>query len=517
MTTHELGEPTVGATGTSGSDDPSPPASLTATAVRGIRLAGLGYATSQILNLLAYLVLVRLLTPRAFGLYAAGTVITGIGGLFAESGMLAALIKREDRLDEAASTAFVSLAISGVALTLLSLALSPLIGLAFHSGQVRDVTAVLSGWLFIRALTIVPDALLQRGFSFLRRVIVDPLGTLAYAAAAIPLAAAGAGVWAMVGGAYASIIVQAIGAWIASRFRPRWRLMSVGMWRELSGFARPLVAGEILRRVMLQVDVFVLGRFTNAATLGQYRNGQMLAWQPSGMFGQVVAYVILPVFSRLSVVPARIEAAARHAYWSAYALVVPLSLCLLPLGVPIAVTVLGDRWRGAGHALAALSGSLLGFMLMSISGELMKAIGALGLQLRIQAIGLALTVVTVAPAGIEWGLVGVAIAVSVSACVTVLCAMVGIARRLDVPVRRLFDGAPETLSASLAMIAAMMLFDRGARVLAHPEGLRVALLAAEITIGAAVYAAVISVDPRRRAAGMRALAALRMRAFNRAR
>ena len=96
--------------------DPEAPESLTRTTVRGISLAGAGYIVSQALNFLAYLVLVRLLTPRDFGLYAAGTLITGIGGLFAESGMLAALIKREDRLDEAASTAFAWLLVCGVAL-----------------------------------------------------------------------------------------------------------------------------------------------------------------------------------------------------------------------------------------------------------------------------------------------------------------------------------------------------------------------------------------------------------------
>ena len=102
--------------------------------------------------------LARLLDPKDFGLYAAGTVITGITSLFAESGMLAALITRKDRIDEAASTAFVSLALTGIVLTCASLAVSPLLGLAVHSGEVAMITAVLSGWLFVRALTIVPDA-----------------------------------------------------------------------------------------------------------------------------------------------------------------------------------------------------------------------------------------------------------------------------------------------------------------------------------------------------------------------
>lgn len=488
-----------------GAPDPESIESLTRTTVRGIGLAGGGYVVSQALNFIAYLILVRLLTPRDFGLYAAGTLITAIGGLFAESGMLAALIKREDRLDEAASTAFASLLVTGIGLTLASLALSPLIGLAFHSGQAGAVTAVLSGWLFVRALTIVPDALLQRRFSFVRRVAVDPLGVVAYAAAAIPLAANGAGVWAMVAGAYASIIVQAVAAWIASGFRPRRRLLSWAMWRELTSFARPLVAGEILRRATMQIDVFVLGRFSGAATLGQYRNGQMLVQQPAGLFGQVVAYVVLPAFARISVVPGRLTAAARRAFWLTSTVVFPMSLACVPLGVPVAVIILGERWRPAGHAIAGLAGVILGGTLLSISGELMKAVAALRLQLKVHAVWIWTVAVTVTVAGLLWGLLGVSIALSASTCLTAAYAIARLADAVKLPRYSFFDGMTRPLIASLVMAGAMFLFDRGVDLLGHGEAIKVLLLLCEIAVGAIVYCAVLAaIDHGRRELGVTA-------------
>jgi O-antigen/teichoic acid export membrane protein len=508
MTEHPAGpaaEPAEPSGEPGGVLDPEAPESLTRTTVRGIGLAGGGYVASQALNFVSYLVLVRLLTPRDFGLYAAGTLITGIGGLFAESGMLAALIKREDRLDEAASTAFASLLATGIALTLVSLALSPLVGLAFHSGRIGAVTAVLSAWLLIRALTIVPDALLQRRFSFLRRVAVDPLGVLAYAAAAIPLASSGAGVWAMVAGAYASIIVQAVAAWVASGFRPRRRLLSWDMWHELTSFARPLVAGEILRRATSQIDVFILGRFSGAATLGQYRNGQMLVQQPAGLFGQVVAYVILPAFARISAVPGRLTAAARRAFWLTSTVVFPISLACIPLGVPVAVILLGDRWRAAGHAIAGLSGLVLGGTLLSISGELMKAVAALRLQLKVHVVWISAVAVTVTVAGLLWGLLGVSIALSASTCLAAGYAMAGLAGAMEIPRYAFFAGMGRPLIASSVMAGAMFLFDRGVDLLGHGETVRVLLLLAEIAVGASVYcAALAAIDHERRELGVTA-------------
>jgi PST family polysaccharide transporter len=492
--------------------DPEAPESLTRTTVRGISLAGAGYIVSQALNFLAYLVLVRLLTPRDFGLYAAGTLITGIGGLFAESGMLAALIKRDDRLDEAASTAFAWLLVCGVALMLLSLALAPLIGLIFHSARIGAVTAVLSGWLLVRAITIVPDALLQRRFSFLRRVAVDPLGVIAYAAAAIPLAASGAGVWAMVAGAYASIIVQAVAAWIASGFRPRRRLVSRDVWRELVSFSRPLVAGEVLRRATSQIDVFILGRFSGTATLGQYRNGQMLVQQPAGLFGQVVAYVILPAFARISAAPARLAGAARRVFWLASPIIFPSSLACIPLGVPVAVVLLGERWRPAGHAIAGLAGLVLGGTLLSISGELMKAAAALRLQLHVHVAWITLVAVSVTVGGLLWGLIGVSIALSLSTCLTAVYAMAGLARALQIPPYSLFQGMRQPAIASVVMIGTMVLFDRGVDLLAHGKGVRVLLLLAEVVLGAAVYCVVLAViDRGRRELGVTAWRTARQR------
>ena len=141
---------------------PEPAAGLTRTVVRGAGIAGLGFASTLALNFGFYLVLARLATPDDFGVLAAGSLFVGLGMVFAESGMLAAVIQRRDRVEEAANTAFVSTVLGGVALTLLALALAPLIGVVFDSHRIGEVAAALSGWLFLNLAAVVPNALLQR-------------------------------------------------------------------------------------------------------------------------------------------------------------------------------------------------------------------------------------------------------------------------------------------------------------------------------------------------------------------
>ncbi len=480
--------------------------SVSGAAIRGARLAGIGYAGSQALTFGAYLALVRLISPSGFGLYAAGTVVTGIGGLFAQSGMLAALINRRDRIDEAASTAFFALLLSGCLLTLLSLALSPLLGLAFNRSEVALVTAVMSGWLLLRALTIVPDALLQREFSFARRAVVDPLGSLTFAVTAIPLASIGAGVWALVAGAYASMIVQAVSAWWFVPFRPRWREASVSLWREMAGFARPVLIAEALLRISLQIDAVMLGRFRGAAPLGQYRNGLRLAEQPAGAFISVMAYVLLPAFARIGHIPERTAAAARQVYWVAMTVIVPVSLASVPLGVPLAVIFLGARWRPAGHAIAGLGGLVLGTAIVSIASELLKAVGRPGVLVGVEVVGFGLIAVTVSVSAALWGVVGVAVAMSVSSCGTAAYALVRLSSVLNLRLGELALGFVGPLIAAGAMIPAMLICGAQLHTLQHSKPIQVLAFITEVLAGLLVYCSVLGlVDPPRRREARRLL------------
>ena len=94
--------------------------------------------------------------------------------------MSSALIQHNDRLEEAAATAVLSTFFTGAALALIALALSPLVGLYFDTREIGLLAAALSGVLFVNAAGVVPDALMRRRFSFVRRVVVDPISATTY-------------------------------------------------------------------------------------------------------------------------------------------------------------------------------------------------------------------------------------------------------------------------------------------------------------------------------------------------
>jgi PST family polysaccharide transporter len=479
-------------------------ASLTSATVRGAKLAFGGVVVNRAVIFGVYIALARLISPADFGQFAAAAVVTGVGSLFAESGMMSALIRTREGIDEAASTAFFSLAVGGALLTLGAAALAPVVGLVFRSSHVGVLSAALAGTLFLNALQVVPDALLQRRFSFLRRVAVDPLSAAAFAAAAIATCANGAGAWGLVAGTYGSALAGVVASWSFGRFRPRRHLASIATWRELAAFARPVLGAELLYRVATQLDVVLLGRFKGAAPLGQYKNGLRIGQTPADMFVNVGAYVLLPALVHIADEPTRVSGAADRIYRLVAAVMLPASMMLLPLGESLGVLLLGSRWALAGHVISALCGLLVARVAISVASEIFKAVGRPELLIRMHAVNLVSMAVLVGATAAPFGAVGVAAAVSASQCVT---AAYGVARsgalaglrRADVP--RVLAGP---IVATALMVGAMLAFNTFVEPLQHAQLAAWALVVAEGAIGAAVYAAALFILDASRRHGARA-------------
>jgi O-antigen/teichoic acid export membrane protein len=466
---------------------PESPPGLAGVVVRGAGLAAAGFALTQILSLAFYLVLARLAAPEDFGLFAAGSIVAGIGMLFAESGMLAALIQRRDRIEEAASTAVVATLLGGLGLSVLALALAPLIGWYFQSGDVTAVAAGMSGWLFLQSATIVPDALLQRRFSFARRVVIEPVATLAFGIVAVWTCANGLGVWGLVLGTYALGVTQVVLAWSLARWRPRLGLASFAMWRELIGYGRHVLVSELVRRISAEFDTALVGRFVGTAALGQYRYARRFATQPLLAVVNVGSYVLLPALARIAGDEERIRAAfLRSLRWTAV-IAFPLSLAFVPLGEPIAVVLLGEEWRSAGRALAAMFAYSAGGAVVSVASEAFKATGRPDVLPAVHLTAAVLSAVLML-ALLPFGMVGIAAAVSLSSVGVAAYALRRVSGVLELPLRRMLrELGPPLLAAVAAAGAVLALEELVLDVSGRGGALGLALLAVEGAAGAAVY------------------------------
>lgn len=461
---------------------------LTRAVVGGAGLTTAGVVLSGLLTLASYLVLARLAAPEVFGAFAAASIALGAGGIFVESGMLAALIHRRDRLEEAANTAFVATMLGGLALALIALAASPLIGLVFSSRRIGIVAAALSGMLLLGAGTVVPDALLQRRFSFLRRVLVDPLGVGAFGATAIPALSAGLGVWGLVLATYASELVQVIAAWKASGFRPELRRASFAMWKELTGYGRHVLKATLVDHVSLATNTALLGRFVSTSALGEYRYATRFSTLPEELAVNAGSYVLFPAFARIAPDRVRSERAFLRSLRWLVAAVLPVSLLLLPLGRPLVVLLLGEPWRPAGVALMILCLASAPRAAGSVSAASLKAIGRPDV---LPALHLLQAVLTIAltVALVPFGLLGIAAGVTAGAVASNAVALFWTARVQSLSWRAIAAAIGAPYAAGAAMIALLLPLDRlSIHADAHGTAVGLGLLAGEAVAGLALYA-----------------------------
>jgi O-antigen/teichoic acid export membrane protein len=463
---------------------------LTGTVVRGAGVAGLGYGLTQALTLGFFLALARLATPADFGEFAAAAILVNAGGLFTESGMMAALIHRRDRIDEAASTAAISTVLGGLAFGLVALAASPLIGAFFDSDRVATLAAASSGLILVRSIRIVPEALLQRRFSFWRRMLIEPAQVIGFGIAAVIAAANGLGPWALVIGYYAGAVIDSALSWALLTWRPKFRLASWAMWRELVAYGRHVLASNVLLRLGEQVPTLLLGRFVSKGALGQYRYADRMASTPFALVLAGASYVVLPAFARISDDRERLRSAFQQSLRWFSVVAVPLGLIFVPLGVPIAVLVFGETWRNAGEAAIALGPFVAGASFSSLAAETFKADGETRFLTRVNSItAVASTLAMLAL--LSFDLVGIAAGITIGTWVGALYALWLVRGLLGIS---LGEMAREILPAMLAG-AAMIAVTLPLALLVDPTDHRtlvgLLLLAAEGLVAFATYGVVL--------------------------
>ncbi len=398
--------------------EPAPTGALSGIVFRGAAYSSAGFALEQCLTVAAAITLAHLVTPKEFGIYGSATILLGYAAMFADSGLQSAVIQRRDRVSEAASTAFAANVVSGIGLALLAAGLAPVLALFFDDSTIGWVAAAMAGTVALNSLLLVPDALLQRNFSFLRRLFVSPSAALTYGAVTGVVAALGFGVWSLVIGRYSAIVVELVVIWALVGWRPQRSAISFAMWRSLAQYGRHIFAASFLSQSRSSVVTAMLGRFVGIGAVGQFRYANTMASLPRSTWVVSSSYVVFPAFARIAHETDRFRAAfLRTMRWAGIA-TFPTSAILLPLGPSLVVLVLGDEWRQAGYAAMALVGYPLVGPLTSVLSEGVKGMGRPDVLSRTALVSTVGTLLFAA-AFVPLGVVGIAGAYSLSSMFTV--------------------------------------------------------------------------------------------------
>ncbi len=274
--------------------------SLKQSAVSGVKWTTLSTAIIAALQLVQLTVLARLLKPSDFGLMAMTMVVIGFAQTYADMGISAALVYRQDITPEKLSSLYWLNIFAGLAVFVLVLAASPLAAWFFHEPLLIRLLPVVAVSLLISSASLQFHWLLEKELKFNLLAKQEICATVAGSLVAVSAAFLGQGVWSLVWGQLMAAVVKStlllrVG-W--SQWPPMLHFRSEDLHGFLS-FGLYQMGERSINYFNSRIDQLMIGNLLGAQELGYYNFAFNLVMQPVNSINPILTRVAFPVFARM--------------------------------------------------------------------------------------------------------------------------------------------------------------------------------------------------------------------------
>lgn len=450
-------------------------------AARGVFWTAVQTVASRGISMAVFVVLARLLDPRAFGVVALATVATSLMNIFVEQGFGQALIQRKhlDRLHK--DTAFWSILGSGFALGGLVVVAAGPVAAVLHEPAFAPVLRGMSATLPITAVSSVPQALFQRALAF--RVLAERaiLSNLLGGVGGITAAVLGLGVWSLVVQIVATAATGALLLWLRSDYRPQPKF-SRSHFRDLFAFGVRVQGTNFFNYLSRNSDDLLIGAVLGPAALGLYAVAYKILLLMTEVLMRTIDAVSFPVFSRVNDDRERLANGFVKATELCSVIALPSFTLVAVLAPEIVVVVFGPHWLRAVPVMQALACAGAVQSLVYFGSTVLLAMGRASWVFRLTALGAIGNVVAFAVA-VHWGIVAVAISYALRALVFAPVWILAADRALEFGPGRLLRRTAGPVAATAAAVGATL----AARTLLSGSVSALGVLVLVAPLGLAVY------------------------------
>lgn len=364
------------------------------------------------LQALSVILLARLLTPADYGLFSIVISLTTLGRIFGDLGLSTAILQISQINHKQISTLFWLNMAQSLVIAAIAIAAAPFLGQFYREPRLPALLILMTLILPINALGYQQQALLKRQMRFAELAIVESISVLVGITVAIISAYLGAGFWALAYMQLLIVCVATMGFWIISSWRPRAPNLNAGIGPLLL-FGRDITAFNILGFLNQYADNLLIGRYAGAAALGLYDKAFQLFLLPMQLICWPLSPVILASLSRLGNEPERFNHYARNMLLLTCGLCMPLIAFLFVKTQVIVLVVLGKRWLNLVPAFMAMAPAAFFESFLVCLGLILLASGKSGKMLAYRIVQSVITLIGFI-IGIRWGIVGVALSLSIT-------------------------------------------------------------------------------------------------------
>lgn len=273
-------------------------ASFSWQVIRSFLYSGVGTTVSKVLNVVALLVVLKLISTSAFGIASIVLAIFSILRAVTELGLGVAIVQAQDiSRTEIDSLFWLSLLISG-SLYLLLVASAPLIGQFYGQPQLAPLLQVYGLSVVVFSFYFVPKNLLTKEMAFGQIVFAENASLLGSALVMVALAYLGFGAWSVILGELGNRVGRLV---LFHVFRPYWPNWQFD-WAEIKprvSFGLYATGSRLLYNFYIKADYLLVGRVFGPEAVGVYAMAFRIISDPVRTLTSTVNDVAYPAFSKL--------------------------------------------------------------------------------------------------------------------------------------------------------------------------------------------------------------------------
>ncbi|MDN0066370.1 lipopolysaccharide biosynthesis protein [Bacteroides gallinaceum] len=357
----------------------------------------------QVIQFVTSIYMARILSPSDYGLMGMLLIFTALSDAIMNGGFSTALIRKTDRTDTDAATAFYFNIVVGLALYGCLFLLAPAIAAFYKVPLLQDLIKVAAIPFVVNAFFLVQRTYLTIRMDFKTQAKISVVSALAKGGTGIGMAYAGYGVWAIAWSGVAGATISCILYW----WHSVWKLRFCFSWRsfrELFGFGSKLMLSGVLDVLGNNLFTLIIGKKFAASSLGYYTRAYGYASLPPTVLTGVLSRVTLPMLSQMQDDNERLAKVYRQMLRLAAFIVFPLMIGIALLARPLIVLMITDKWLPCVEYMQLLCFAFMLYPIHALNLNLLQVKGRSDLFLRLEIIkkGLMLGLLIVAlPFGIR--------------------------------------------------------------------------------------------------------------------
>jgi len=308
-----------------------------------------------VLQFATQIVLIRLLGPEHYGIFAIGVIVVGFSGFFADFGIAYGLIQKPDVSLDDLRFIFTFQALIGI-LVASSLAVLAY-PIAMFFGEMRSVEVIR--WLgmacLFNALAATSLNLLRRRLEYRRIQLAQIISYfIGYVVIGVGLAWHGLGVWSLVA---AWVVQSAVAAALTFYFaphpvRPLWRHIES---RGITSYGFAVLGTNLCNWAINNLDRVIVGRYFPAREMGLYAQPYNMLFNPTTTLLGIVQPIFLSAASRMTDNMSRVVSRYLGFIELTALLMLPIFAAMAVAADTVVLAVFGAKWLASAPVFRALA------------------------------------------------------------------------------------------------------------------------------------------------------------------